>query len=69
MRIRRAKPKIELQLEKAFSKLWKEFKKDAIAMFNWWLFYKPTGKLDKIIHIFEVICVYIVLQMAFNSRL
>lgn len=69
MRIRRAKPEIEVKLEKFFSKLGKEFRKDLADMFNFLLFYEPKGKLDKIIHIFEVICIYVVLQMAFNSRL
>lgn len=63
--IKRAKPKIELDLEKGLSRLWKELSRDFSYMINFLLFYKkPRNKFEYFLHVFEVACFYIILQFA-----
>lgn len=46
-------------------KVRREICKDCVSMINWLLFYKPKGKVDKILHIIEVVLVWVLIQLAY----
>ena len=54
--------------KRKFIKFWDSFKEksriEIKRMLNFIMFYKPTDKLDKKWHIFEMIVIYLVLQCA-----
>jgi len=52
------------KFEKFLDTVWRELRFDSKNMINFILFYKPTSKGDKILHIFEMVLVYVVLQLA-----
>ena len=68
--IKSGKHPVEVKFEKFTYNLWKEVKLDIIDMINWLLFYKPdkNDKLDRTLHIIEVIIVYLIMQRAFFWR-
>lgn len=67
-RIKRAKPRIEVELEKGLAKLWKELRKDANYMIDFLLFYKkPRNRFEYFLHLFEVGCFYVILQFAWRG--
>jgi hypothetical protein len=47
-------PKEELAARKFLNHFWRELSRDFRGMMNWLLFYKPQGKFDKTLHVFEV---------------
>lgn len=65
--IKRERKFEESAFERFLNAAWKELKIDFKNMFNWLLFYKPQNKLDKILHIFEVIIVWIVIQFSLKG--
>ena len=57
--------------KRKFIKFWNSFKEksriEIKRMLNFIMFYKPTDKLDKKWHIFEMIVIYFVLQCAWKG--
>jgi hypothetical protein len=58
----------EVKLERIVSSVGKEIKLDVKNMIDWLLFYKkPKDKLERAMHIIEVICAYVILQFAWKG--
>ena len=69
---KRGKDPLDTKIEKLSGKIWKflhrlwqELRIDGISMINWLLFYKPKDKMDKAIHIFEIVFVWVVVSKVF----
>lgn len=55
----------EIEIEKFLDQTWKELKRDFRGMVNWLLFYKPKDRIDKLLHIIEVIFVWGIVSRLF----
>ena len=58
----------EVKLERFLHLVWKELKKDTKDMLDFLLFYKkPKDKFERLLHVIEVVSIYIIFQFAWKG--